>query len=110
GSQAGAGITGQAMKNATKFEQAWREVWQRIGAMAEGGESKLLTALTAPMEKFNVWLDKNSGPINDAITKMATSVGSLTAAWVDDLAKVQWSDVATEIDEAAKAIVRMTDA
>src|SRR6185437_9393185 len=51
GSQAGAGITGEAMKNAAKFEQAWREVWQRIGNMAEGGESKLFTALTSPMEK-----------------------------------------------------------
>ena len=37
-SQSGAGITGEAMRQATQFEQAWREVWQRIGNMAEGGE------------------------------------------------------------------------
>ena len=104
------GITGDAMKRATEFEQAWRGVWARIGTMAEGGESKLLTALTNPMQKFGDWLDKNSPQINDAITKMATSVGALTTAWVDDLARVQWNEVATTIEDAAKSISNLTDA
>lgn len=99
-SQSGAGITGEAMRQATQFEQAWREVWQRIGNMAEGGELKLLTALTEPMEKFGQWLDKNSPQINSAIDKMASSVSSLTTAWVEDLNKVQWTDVANSIEGA----------
>jgi hypothetical protein len=103
-SQAGAGITGQAMQQATKFEQAWREVWQRIGNMAEGGETKLLTALTEPMQKFNQWLDQHAPEINDAIGKIANSVSQLTLAWVDDLDKVKWPDVAKNIDDSAKAI------
>jgi Phage tail lysozyme len=101
---AASGITGDAMKRATEFEQAWRGVWARIGTMAEGGESKLLTALTNPMQKFSDWLDKNSPQLNDAIGKMATAVGSLTTAWVDDLDKVHWDDVATKIDSAATSI------
>ena len=56
-SQGQAGIGGDAMQRATKFEQAWREVWNRIGNMAEGGESKLFDALTKPMQKFNEWLE-----------------------------------------------------
>ena len=98
------GITGDAMKRATEFEQTWRGVWARIGTMAEGGKLKLLTALTNPMQKFGDWLDKNSPQINDAITKMATSVGALTTAWVDDLAKVKWDNVATDFDNVAKSI------
>ena len=109
-SQSGAGITGEAMRQATQFEQAWREVWQRIGNMAEGGELKLLTALTEPMEKFGQWLDKNSPQINSAIDKMASSVSSLTTAWVEDLNKVQWTDVANSIEGAAKSIANLTDA
>jgi hypothetical protein len=106
---AASGITGDAMKRATEFEQAWRGVWARIGTMAEGGESKLFTALTNPMQKFSEWLDNNSGKINDAISRMATSVGALTTAWVDDLAKVQWTEVATTIEDAAKSISNLTD-
>jgi tail lysozyme len=101
---AASGITGDAMKRATEFEQAWRGVWARIGTMAEGGESKLLTALTNPMQKFSEWLDKNSPQINDAISRMATSVGSLTMAWVDDLSKVHWDNIAAEFDTVAKSI------
>jgi Phage tail lysozyme len=101
---AASGITGDAMKRATEFEQAWRGVWARIGSMAEGGESKLLTALTNPMQKFSDWLDKNSPQLNDAIGKMATAVGSLTTAWVDDLDRVHWEDVAKDFDDTAKSI------
>ena len=97
------------MKRATEFEQSWRGVWARIGTMAEGGELKLLDALTNPMKKFGDWLDTNSGQINDAISKMATAVGSLTTAWVEDLNKVKWPDVATHIDEAAKSIAHFAD-
>jgi hypothetical protein len=107
---AASGITGDAMKRATEFEQAWRGVWARIGTMAEGGESKLLTALTNPMQKFGDWLDKNSPQINDAIGKMADSVGKLTNAWVDDLAKVKWDTVATSIDNTATSIANLTEA
>ena len=101
---AASGIAGQAMANAKNFEQAWRGVWARIGTMAEGGESKLLTALTAPMQKFSDWLDKNSGKLNDAITKIADAVGNLTTAWVDDLDKVNWPDVAKDFEDTAKSI------
>jgi hypothetical protein len=78
--------------------------------MAEGGESKLLTALTEPMEKFNQWLDANAPKIDDALGKMATSVGALTAAWVDDLDKVKWEQVATSIQDAANSIENFTTA
>src|SRR6185437_14644845 len=106
----GAGINQGAVQAAVKFEKAWRDVWMRIGAMAEGGESKLFTALTDPMEKFSHWLNDNSPKINDAIGQMATSVGALTPAWVDDLNKVQWSAVAAKIDDTAQSIERMTAA
>jgi hypothetical protein len=106
---AASGIGGDAMKRAAEFEQAWRGVWARIGTMAEGGESKLLAALTEPMQKFGDWLDKNSPQINDAISKMATAVGSLTTAWVDDLSKVKWPEVAKDFDEIAKSIAHFTD-
>jgi len=76
----------------------------KIGAMADGGYSKLLSALTDPMQKFGEWLDKNSPKINDAIGRMATSVGALTTAWVDDLSKVHWPDVAKNIDDTTKSI------
>ena len=62
------------------------------------------------MEKFGQWLDKNSPQINSAIDKMANSVSSLTTAWVDDLNKVQWTDVANSIEGAAKSIANLTDA
>ena len=88
-SEGAAGIDNDAAKKAAEFEQQWREVWKRIGDMAEGGESKLLTALTDPMEKFNQWLDANAPKIDDALGKMATSVGALTTAWVDDLDRGQ---------------------
>jgi hypothetical protein len=104
-----AGIGADAMKRATEFEQTWRGVWARIGTIGEGGESKLLAALTNPMQKFGDWLDKNSPQINDAISKMATSVGALTTAWVDDLDKVKWPDVAKDFDEIAKSIAHFTD-
>jgi hypothetical protein len=103
------GIGADAMKQATEFEQAWRGVWARIGTMAEGGESKLLTALTDPMQKFGDWLDKNSPQINDAVSKMATAVGSLTTAWIEDLNKVKWPDVAKDFGEIAKSIAHFTD-
>ncbi len=110
-SEKGAGIDNDAAERSAKFERAWREVWKRIGDMATGGEfGSLTSALTEPMKKFNEWLDKNSPQINDAISKMATSVGSLTTAWVDDLDKVKWPEVATDIDNAAKSIERFTDA
>jgi tail lysozyme len=101
---AAAGITDDTTKAAAEFEQAWRGVWARIGTMAEGGDSKLMAALTNPMQKFGEWLDNNSDKINDAIGKMATAVGALTTAWVDDLNKVKWPEVATDIDNAAKSI------
>jgi hypothetical protein len=110
GRDAASGITGQAMEQATKFEQAWRGVWARIGTMAEGGESKLLTALTNPMQKFSDWLDKNSPQINDAIGKIADSIGAMTNAWVEDLDKVKWDQVATSIQGAALSIEHFTDA
>ena len=97
------GITGDAMKRATEFEQAWRGV----GTYRHDGRGRRLEApeaLTNPMQKFGDWLDKNSPQINDAITRMATSVGALTTAWVDDLAKVKWNEVATTIDHVAKSI------
>lgn len=101
---AASGVNHGAMKSAVEFEQTWRGVWDRIGTMAEGGESKLFAALTEPMQKFSEWLDNNSGKINDAISKMATSVGALTTAWVEDLSKVNWADVATDFDNTAKSI------
>jgi hypothetical protein len=103
-SEAGAGIDNDAAERAAKFEQQWREVWKRIGDMADGGYTKLLGALTDPMEKFNQWLDKNSPKINDAIGKIADSVSHMTLAWVDNLDKVKWDDVATKIDSAATSI------
>jgi hypothetical protein len=109
-SEGAAGIDNDAAKKAAEFEQQWREVWKRIGDMAEGGESKLLTALTEPMEKFNQWLDANAPKIDDALGKMATSVGALTAAWVDDLDKVKWEQVATSIQDAANSIENFTTA
>jgi Phage tail lysozyme len=103
-SEAGAGIDNDAAERAAKFEQQWREVWKRIGDMSSGGYTKLLAALTDPMEKFNQWLDKNSPKINDAIGKIADSVSRMTLAWVDNLDKVKWDDVATKIDSAATSI------
>lgn len=99
-----AGLNPAAYKAATEFENKWRDVWDRIGTMAAGGESKLLTALTDPMQKFGKWLDENSPKINEAITNMATAVGSLTIAWVDDLNKVHWNDVATDFEHVTKSI------
>lgn len=104
GRDKGAGIGQGATQAAVKFEQAWRDVWAKIGTMAEGGETKLLAALTNPMQKFGDWLDKNSGKINDAISTMATSVGALTTAWVDDLNKVNWGDVAKDFDNVTHSI------
>ena len=36
-SEGAAGIDNDAAKKAAEFEQQWREVWKRIGDMAEGG-------------------------------------------------------------------------
>ena len=105
-----AGIGKDAFKRATEFEQTWRRVWATIGTMAQGGESKLTTALTGPMKEFGNWLDTHKDQINDAIDKMAKAVVSLTTAWVEDLSKVNWPDVATHIDEAAKSIAHFADA
>jgi hypothetical protein len=108
-SEGAAGIDNDAAKKAADFEKQWREVWKRIGDMADGGYTKLLSALTEPMEKFNQWLSNNSPQINAAIGKMATSVGALTTAWVDDLSKVKWPEVAHDFDEIAKSIAHFTD-
>jgi len=100
----GAGVNQGATEAAVKFEKTWRDVWMKIGAMADGGYSKLLSALTDPMQKFGDWLDRNSPKLNDAIGKMANAVGDLTMAWVDDLNKVDWPKTATDIDNTTKSI------
>jgi hypothetical protein len=106
-SEAGAGITDEAAKQATAFEQSWREVWMRIGNMAEGGESKLFDTLTVPMQKFSDWLDKNSPQINDAISRIATSVGALTDAWVDDVSRVKWDDVSKWFEDTSNSAAHL---
>jgi Phage tail lysozyme len=108
-SEGSAGIDNDAAKRAAEFEQQWREVWKRIGDMADGGYTKLLTALTEPMQKFNDWLSTNSPQINDAIGKMATSVSALTTAWVNDIDKVHWGDVAKDFDNVTTSISKFVD-
>jgi hypothetical protein len=109
GRDAASGIDQGAMKNATDFEQKLRGVYARISTIAEGGESKLMSHLTGPMKKFNDWLDKNSPTINHAIDRMAASIGKMTDAWVDDLAKVKWDHVATDFDNVTKSISGFVD-
>jgi hypothetical protein len=104
GRDSAAGIGGDAVAKAAKFEQAWRGVWARIGTMAEGGESKLFAALTDPMQKFSNWLDKNSDKINGAITKIADAVGNMTTSVVDNFDKVDWSEVSLDITSVANSI------
>jgi hypothetical protein len=109
-SQGEAGIGGDAMKRATQFEQAWREVWQRIGTMAEGGESKLLTGLTKPMQDFNKWLDQHQPELDQSIGKIATSLDHLAEQWTVDLAKIALGDDQTKgINDAADAITHFVD-
>ena len=109
-SQGEAGITGQAMKNATQFEQAWREVWQRIGNMAEGGESKLFTGLTEPMKKFNKWLDDHQPQLDGVIGKISGSLDHLAEQWTVDAAKLVFGEDQTKgINDAADAIAHFVD-
>jgi hypothetical protein len=104
-SQGEAGIGGPAFANAAKFEQAWREVWQRIGNMAEGGESKLFSALTRPMEKLNAYLNDHEAEIDAAIGKVATALGDMATKWEKAFEGVKWGDLPAQIDGFANSMV-----
>jgi uncharacterized protein YukE len=109
-SEKGAGLGANTAEAAVKFEKAWREAWMRVGNLAEGGETKLLSALTGPMEKFNKWLDDHSTELNTAIGRIADSLDGLAISWTGDLAQlVLGDDQARGIDDTSKAISKFLD-
>jgi hypothetical protein len=109
-SEGAAGIDNDAATKAAEFEQQWREVWKRIGDMADGGTTKLLTALTEPMQKFNDWLDKNSPLLDQSIGRITKSFDNLAVQWTLDLSKLVFGDDQIKgIDDAAKSISHFLD-
>jgi hypothetical protein len=110
GSARAAGIGGDLAAQATKFEQTWRELWQRLGNISDAGQLKLTAGLTEPLKKFNEWLDKHQPELNSAIDKVTKSLDGLAITWADDLAKIALGDDQTKgINNAADAISHFVD-
>jgi hypothetical protein len=110
-SQGDAGITGDSMKQATEFEKAWREVWNRIGTIGEGGESKLTSALTQPMKDFNKWLEDHQPELDSSIDRVSKSLGNMATQWTLDLSAIILGDDQIKgIDDLSKAISNCLDA
>jgi hypothetical protein len=110
-SEGAAGIDNDAAKKATEFEQQWREVWKRIGDMADGGYTKLLSALTDPMEKFNQWLGQHAPEIDQSIGKITKALSDVAVTWTDDLsALILGPDKMKGLDDTTNAITHFLDA
>jgi len=106
-SQGAAGIDNGAAARATQFEQAWRDVWMRIGNLAEGGESKLFDALTTPMKDFARYLEQREPEIDSSLGKIATAFSTVATSWEQDFQKVNWNDTADELTKTAGALGNM---
>jgi hypothetical protein len=103
-SQGNAGLGPQAAKDAVAFEQVWREAWGRIGDMAAGGETKLLGALTKPIEDFDTFLSSHGPQIDRAMTDLATAVGQVATQWEADVEKIDLEKTAKDFEDTAHSV------
>lgn len=106
-SQGSAGINGGAAGRAAQFEQAWRDVWMRIGNLAEGGESKLFDALTRPMQDFARYLEQHEPEIDASLGTIATAFSTVATSWENGIEKIDWSKTDDELVKTADALTGM---
>jgi hypothetical protein len=92
---------------AAKFEQSYRDFWNRIDNMSVGGEGKLLEAMVGPMEKLDTWLAANEPWIDANIGKITTAIGDLATNVDADMKKVDWPGLSKEMDGFSDAIAKL---
>jgi hypothetical protein len=108
-SQQTAGIDPRAYEKMAEYERAVRDMWNRIGIIADGAEVKLGEAMVGPMEKFGAWLAENEPAIDRGIGQITDAVGKMTAAFEDDFTKVHWADDTNQILSFAHGVAQFVD-